>query len=842
MSFYTSVIRLGDNICFRGIVNGRRKMGRIKYSPYLFHPTNKTTEYTSLEGKHLQRIDFLNIYEANEYVEKYKDVANFQVYGNQQYEYAYIAENYPGDVQWDINQILIAYIDIEVGKAPDGGFAAVENPTAPITAITLNLNDKTYAFGCRAYKPAPGVIYKHCKDEYDLIESFLLLWTSNYPDVITGWNTGFYDIVYIVNRIKKLYGDEKVKKLSPWGQIRTRQVVLMGKQHTAYDLVGIGALDYLELYRKFAPEGTSRESYKLDYICHVELGERKLSYEEYDSLHSLYEKNFQKFMEYNVNDVDLVVKLEKKLKLIQLALTLAYNSKSNYNDIFMQTRMWKNIIYNALWEKKVIIPPKQESVGKDHEFVGAYVKEPQKGKHKWLVSFDFASLYPHLQMGWNLSNETLLEPHEWPFEIREMMQQEISVENLLHKKLDLKALKKHNLGITPNGQLFRNDFQGFMPQILERMFAARSAYKKKMLEAEKAGDKDKEVEYNNMQQNFKVCLNSSFGATGNEHFFMYDLRIAEAITTSGQLSTRFVEKGLNEYLNKLLGTENEDFIVASDTDSVYVVLDKLVDKVFAKKKESGLLTTEEIINFIDKACKTQIEPYINKLCKEITSYCNTYQNKLNMKREKICDYGIITSAKHYIWNVWDSEGVRYEKPKPKYVGLEIVKSSTPEICRKKLKEAVPFILQENQNDLHKFIDKFREEFMELPVSDIAFPRGMNGLKLYKGEGDEVYKKGTPIHVRGCLLYNKLVKDKGLTKNYQFINEGEKIKFIYLKLPNPIREDVIAFPNSLPKEFGLDKYVDKNLQFDKVFITPLKTILDVVGWSTEPQSSLESFFS
>lgn len=853
MLFYTNVQVLGDTVLFRGFQGGRRRSGRVKLPVSLWTPTPKTTEYTALDGRYLQKLDFLTVTEAREFVKQYKEVDNFEIFGNQNFEYVYICENFPGKIDWDINNILIANIDLEWGS--ENGFASPETALEPVTAITIKLNDKIYAFGCGAYTPSGGVLYRHCKDEYELLEEFLKLWTSNYPDIITGWHTTFADIPYLYNRLKKLFGEDKAKTLSPWKMVWPRTVTLMGKDHAAYDIVGIGSMDYLELYRKFAPGGQARESYKLDYICSVEIGEKKLSYDEHGSLHLLYKNNFQKFMDYNVRDVLLVDKLDQKLRLISLALTLAYDSKSNYNDVFKQTRMWDNIIYNWLWEKNIIIPPKKFGA-KGSQFRGAAVKDPQLGRHYWVVSFDLTSLYPHLQMQYNLSPETLMEPHEYPFEIREMMKQDITVDTLLEQRVNLEALKKHELTITPNKQIFRTDFKGFIPDIIEKMFSDRKMYKKKMLECEKELEENKDklnppeierlkakiTEFDNFQQNKKICLNSCFGASGNPGFRYYDVRQAEAITTSGQLAIRWIQKKVNEYLNKLLGTENGDYVIASDTDSIYLCLDKLVLKAFNATKKSELPETEKVISFINKVCEAKIQPFIDKSYEDLASYVNAYDQKMIMKREKICDVGLCMGAKHYIWNVWDSEGIRYAKPKAKVVGLEMIKSNTPEVCRNKLKQTLDFIIDEDEKGLQEFIADFKEDWKKLPIADIATPTGMKGIDDYGNTDDEsLYRKGTPIHVKASLIYNQLVKSKGLERKYQLIQEGEKIKFAYLKKPNPLHEEVIGFPMNLPQELGMDNFIDKDRQFQKAFLGPLEKVLDVIHWKAEAESSLEDFF-
>jgi DNA polymerase elongation subunit (family B) len=609
-------------------------------------------------------------------------------------------------------------------------------------------------------------------------------------------------------------------------------------------------LDYIELYRKFAPGGQSQESYKLDAICNVELGERKLSYEEYGSLHTLYKDNYQKFIEYNIRDVELVGKLEDKLRLIELALTLAYDSKSNYDDVFTQVRMWDAIIYNYLKKKNMVVPPKTRN-RKDEAYVGAFVKDPLLGLHKWVASFDLNSLYPHLIMQYNISPDTLIEPKDYSDEIRQfMMLHRVSVDSLLSMECETDILKTENVTLTPNGQFFTKEKHGFLPEIMETMYNDRSAYKKKAIAAKKESERETdparkfEIEkrvarFNNLQLAKKVSLNSAYGALGNEYFRFFDVRQAAAITTAGQLSIRWIENKLNDYMNKILKTEGEDYVIASDTDSIYLSLDKLVSKTIVAQNPSA--DTKQIIKFMDKACEDRIQPFIDASYAELAEYVNAYEQKMQMKREALADKGIWTAKKRYIMNVYNNEGVEYAKPKVKVMGLEMIKSSTPAYCRKIMWEAIDIVLNKSENDLIDMIETWRQEFRSQDISDIAFPRGVNGLEKFS-DAKMIYGKGCPIHVRGSLLYNNLVRQRKLEKVYPLIQEGEKIKFIFLKEPNTIQSDVVAFPTILPKELDIDQYVDYDTQFEKSFIDPLRIVLDSIDWKTEHVSSLEDFFA
>ena len=841
-NYYTNVASLGNTIYYRGIKNGRRVKLKVAYTPTLFLPSNKPTDFKNLEGEYLEPMKFENIREARDFIKRYEEVKNFRIYGNNSFAYSFIADEFKGMIDWKIEDLSIAVIDIEVGS--ENGFPDPYLATEPITAICVKyMNGMTYVWGCGDYNnERDDVTYIKCRDEYDLCKKFLDFWHENAPDVISGWNIKFFDIPYLVNRFQKLFDENVYKKLSPWSLINSRNVTVNNKNFIAYDMIGISVLDYIELYRWYAPGGRSQESYRLDNIANVEIGESKLSYDEFDSLHALYRLNFQKFIDYNIKDVELIFKLENKLKLIELGLTLGYDTKTNFEDIFAQTRMWDALIYNYLLSKNIIVPPKEEKF-KGEAFEGAFVKDPQVGKHNWIASFDLNSLYPHLMMQYNISPETLVEPSNYTDEMRKIISSGVDVNKMLKKELDLSELK--DVTITPNGQYFRTDIQGFLPKMLEEMYEDRKKFKKLMIQAKKEyeveTDEVKKLEiynrisrYDNLQLAKKVSLNSAYGALGSKYFRFYDLRMALAVTLAGQLSIRWIEGELNRYLNKLLKTE-EDYVIAADTDSIYLRLGPLVNKVYSDKTD-----VNQVIAFMDRVCEDKIQPYIDESYQELASYVHAFDQKMQMKREALADKGIWTAKKRYILNIYNNEGVQYKEPKMKVMGLEMIKSSTPAAIREKMRESIKIIMQGTEEDIHAFIADFKETFKQLPPEDISFPRGMNGLKEYS-DSVSLYKKGTPIHVKGAILYNARLKALKLEKKYPLIQEGEKIKFTYLKMPNPIKDTVISYPSRLPQEFGLHEFIDYDVQFSKAFLEPIKVVLDCMGWSTEKINTLESFF-
>jgi DNA polymerase elongation subunit (family B) len=858
MNFYTNVQSLGSQILYRGVRGGKRIKMRIDYEPSLYLPSKGLqTAYKNLQGDYLTRKKFDTMREARDFIKRYQDIPGAPtIYGQTRFEYQFIGDQHQGAIQFDPSLVQVDFLDIEVGS--ENGFPDPYEANEPITAIGLKtLGGHMIVWGCGDYdnkldKNNEGVrvTYIKCKDEWTLCKRFITHWQQFCPDILTGWNTEFFDIPYLVNRFRKVLGEDETKKLSPWNFITERKVNKNGKILISYTLVGLAHLDYIELYKWYAPNGKSQENYRLDTIAEAEIGENKLSYEEFDNLHSLYRLDHQKFIEYNIKDVVLVERINDKLKLLEMAITLAYDTKSNMEDVFAQTRMWDALTYCYLHDRGIIVPPRIVQ-DKDDRFEGAYVKEVQTGAHDWVASFDLDSLYPHLMMQYNISPETLIEPEDYTEEMRSVLAQGVTVEKMLSKQIDTSSLEGQGVTMTPNGQFFRTDKQGFLPEMLEAMYEDRKTFKKMMLSAkqelENEPDESKhhEIEnriamYNNIQLAKKVGLNSAYGALGSQYFRFYDLRMALGVTSAGKLSIRWIENKINAYMNKLIGGEETDYVIASDTDSIYLRMAELVMKVYGAEKTVSLPKVK-IIDFMDRVCEERMKPYIDKSYQELAEYVHAYKQKMRMKREGLSDRGIWTAKKRYILNVYDNEGVRYREPDLKVMGLEMIKSSTPSAVRVKMKELVKVMIHGNEKDVQNFVADFRKEFSALPPEDISFPRGCNGIANYMDQLT-LFKKGTPIHVRGTILYNHYLKEKNLTKKYPLIQEGEKIKFAYLKMPNPFKNDVISFPGRLPTEFDIHDYIDYNTQFEKTFLEPIRVIVEQVGWKVEHTDSIEDFFT
>ena len=822
MNFYTNVSPYGDELLVRYFDNGKRCEDRVPYVPRLYVPTKGKGRYKSLTGIGLDSVSYKSIKDARQAIKRYENHPNF-IHGTDRFQYQYMADYWPGNVEYDKDKLRIYTIDIEVES--EYGFPNVSDCAEKMICITVKdqVKKQILVWGMADYHvKQDNVHYVKCENEKELLKQFLKFWQSYTPDVLTGWNSKYFDIPYLVKRIGKILGEGAMRRMSPWNIIQEDETYEQGKTQTYFRLLGIAQLDYLQLYRKFTIK--NQESYRLDHIGKVELGEQKDD-NPYDTFKEWYQQDIQSFIDYNIQDVELVDKLEDRLQLIELALTMAYNAKANYEDVFSQVRMWDTIIFNELLKDNIIVPMRDMNPTSP-ELVGAYVKDPKVGFHDWVVSFDLNSLYPHLIMQYNISPETILPDKK-----------NVDITDLLDKKVDM----SDGNCMAANGTMYRTGKQGFLPRIIQKEYNDRTIYKKKMLEAEQqyANTKDPKYEklarrYYLVQHSKKISLNSAYGAIGNKYFRYYDHRMAEAITTSGQLNIRWIDQKLNEYFNKLYKTK-DDYIIASDTDSVYINMAPLV-------KMTGATDKSKIVKALDKFCSERLEPYITKCYDELGNYMNVYENKMVMKREAIADKGIWTAKKRYILNVHNSEGVQYPEPKLKIMGIEAVKTSTPLPCRDKLKEAFKVIMGGDQKEMKEFIVNFRRDFELLPPEDIAFPRSVNGVNKY-GDTTSIYKKGTPMHVKGALLYNHLLKTKKISHKFQQFYEGDKGKFVHLR-KNVWNANVITFMAKLPKEFEMHGLIDYEQQFTKSFMEPLRFILDAINWKIDASDSntIEDFFA
>ena len=835
MLFYTNVFARGNYVYFRGFKDGKRVNQKIPFQPTFYVRSPKETGFKTLWGENLDKVKFSSINEAKDFVKQYKDVSNFPIYGNYNYAYQFISKLFPETIEFDISLMNILTIDIET--TTEYGFPDVRNAQEQVILISAqNFNTKQITtFGCGPYlSKKDNAKYVKCADEFDLLRKFINYLKDDYPDVITGWNSQLFDVAYISARIIKVLGEKALEECSPWGIITTSEVpYARGRTQLAYTWMGISILDYMDLYKKFSYKMV--ENYKLDTVAKEELNKEKIK-SPYATFKEFYTNDWELFVDYNIVDVELVDQLEDKMRIITLILTMAFDAKCNFIDIFSSVRTWDCILYNKLLKQNIMVHnPPGVNPELDRQIMGAYVKEPKPQQYDWVVSFDATSLYPSIIMTWNMSPETLVNGQKY------LADDDRSIQSLIDRDFKTDTLHDEEVTMTANGQCFRKDKTGIFPELIDFYFTERQVAKKLMLKAQSNYEKTKDKKYlneisslNSRQMSAKILMNSLYGAMGNIYFRYYDIRIAEGITMTGQFLIRSVANKLNTFVNKECKTDKVEYSFYSDTDSTYITLGELV-----KRNMSGK-TNEEIVDVLDKYCIKQIEPAINEACEDISEYLNVFQRKIKFKREIIADRGIWIAKKRYAVNVYNSEGVTYNPPKLKVLGMEIVRSSTPAPVRKALKEAVSIALTKDEVTLRAFVADLEKTWHSLNPEDIAFPRGVNGIKEYS-DPSSVFRKGTPIHVRGALIYNHLVKSKNLEKKYQLIQEGDKIKFLYLREPNILGTHVITFTGEIPPEFKLQGYVDYDKMFEKSFLEPLNSLLSCIGWQVRETASLEGLF-
>lgn len=832
MKFYTACALKGNKVLVRGYKNGERFTESISFKPSLFIRTEKDSKYKTLNNIKVKRMIFDTLYDCREFLDQYRELDDCPIYGNTDFITQYLMETYEGEVVYDLSKIKIAYLDLECES--ENGFPDLENPNERVNLMSIRISGVTHVISFTPITLADCKVHM-VSNEKELLKKTFEILSQEDIDVITGWNVKLFDIPYIVGRAVLYFDEKEIQSWLPFGLMKVRETDIGGRNHKIYEFPGYTILDYMDLYKKFS--GTSQESYALQNIAKVELDAQKLDYSEYGSLREFYRQNFQRFAEYNVQDAILVERLDNKLKLIDLAVSIAYEAKITYDTVFFATRIWETICADYLFQKN-IVPPLKRSYNKDEQFVGAYVKDVTPGFYKNVVSFDATSLYPSIIMQWNISPDTCTKKDS-----------SINADDFLGNKRKeipefIQEAAEFNSCFACNGSMFTNGFQGFIPILIERTFNQRKEAKSRMIELEKEYEHTKNKELlpriaalKIKQSVKKILANSLYGCLGNPAFVYSSPELATAVTVTGQVIIRKAEEAMNDYIQSLTKDKN-DYVIAVDTDSVYLNLNSIVEKISTKTK------IDDVTEFINQICEQKIQPEFKKEMDLLSKTLGCRDNKIIFKREAIASAGIFIAKKRYALLVQDLEGVRFTEPKLKIMGLETARSSTPIVVRNKLKDCIKIILTKTPEELRDYVDEFYDEFMKLPIEDVASPRGVKGVAKY-ADTTNIYKSGTPIATKAGLLHNAYVKKLNLTKEIQPVKENDKIKFVFVKVPNPYgmsgKDAVMGFIGKAPKEFNLEKYIDRKKQFDKTFGEPLDNVLQAIGWSINTQLTLESFF-
>ena len=836
MKFYTNIDIIGSTVFVREVIDGIPNMRKDHWEPTVY-VKGKPREYVgesfkTLHGDTVYPIKPGSISETKKFVEKYEDVQGFDIFGQLNYVLQYCGEY--DVVGFDRSFLSVWAIDIEtrIPVRDDGKTYFPKPETVPAEILLISMTNMftgvTYTFGQNDVSEKVDSRYMRCDTEVTLIKQWLQWMQQFKPNAITGWNINGFDLPYLYNRITKILGEEHTNQMSPWHKVSMRSKEIDGRMTYNVNITGVEVLDYLELYQKYIL--TPRESYKLDFIAQEELNERKLDYSQYGSMKEFYENDWTTFVKYNIHDNILVKRLNDKLNLLDIVFTVAYKAKVPYESTFSPVATWDAIISNYAYAKGIVLP--QQEREKVLPLDGAYVKEPVPGFYKNVGSVDATSLYPSCIMTNNISPDTWLG----------------NCGLTIDEFLDGKVTPDENNVITPVGAVYSKEKVGILPELVKIYMADRKKAKGEMLRIEqeiencKSNNKpydeldNQHAAYDALQNAIKVLMNSLYGATANKWFRFFKHDHAASITLTGQYVLRSIENTIDDKLNALFGTSNVKYLIYIDTDSLYFTLEAPLDKF-------GIPESKRIAA-VEKLMKEKVTPIVNQICESCCETMNSYENKLSFKLEVAADKAIWTGKKKYAVRVYSSEGVSFAKPKMKIKGLEMVRSSTPAFVRQKLNGALDLVFNSDEKTVQKFIADVKEEFFKLDINEIAFPRGVNGLKEYVHR-DAIYRRDTsvPINTRAALLYNHHLKHLGIDGKYKSIEEGDKIKFVYLKKPNKLKENVIGWPvdDRLPTEFGVANTVDYELQFEKTFLASMQIILGAIKWNTIEQSSLEDFF-
>lgn len=845
--FYTYYKRRGNKILMRYVKDGEKyTIAMDNYQPSLYFPNQQSGNdevVRSIYGEPLKKKTFDCIKDAARFGKDYTEMGGSIMYGNRLFENQCIIEMFEGQTpEFKRNLIDIGIIDIETDY---DDFPNPQKCLYQIQQIDIkNTREQIhYSFGLKEFDEQKyakviekcNVVHVQFDTEHALLEAFVRHIEEKEYDMTSGWNSEDFDMPYIIERTRKILGKAMANRLSPFGLIYERETLNKWKNPVIkYEIVGLPHLDYMLVYQKHTY--TPRENHKLDTIAQAEGVAGKTDFSEVaGSLKELWEVDPDLYIAYNIQDVEIIDDLDKKLGLFDLVFTLAYLTLSNYEDAMGTTRIWEQLIAKHLYNGN-IAPLFNQVDTPVREFEGAFVHPTQSGKHDWATSFDLDSLYPHIIQQVNIGPETIVPHHKLPEEIKAIVHPKNNVTKLLERKIDTSILKKYNLSMAANGVFYTKEKQSFFSQLMESIYSDRVTYKAKKKEAQKklkAGDKsysDLVDQYDNMQMGLKIILNSGYGALGNQHFLYFMVDTAESITTTGQLVNKWCSYQTNDFLCDLF-KKKDNYIISGDTDSFYLSLAPLGNNLM--KKYDG--DKDRVVSKLDEFCGI-IGKKLHKQCDDLAEYLNSYKQAMHWSREVIAESAILVAKKKYVMKVLDDEGLRVTNdPKYKIMGMESVKGSTPAWAKALLVDCYKLALNATEADLHNRVSKFEKEFYTYAIEDIAIPTGVNNILKY-ADKDKIFAKGSPKQVKAALIHNWVVEKKGL-KISPIVKDGSKIRVVTLRKPNPINQSVIGFDGELPKEFGLHEYVNKKELFEKGFLDPLKLFLEVINWNHEEVNTL-----
>lgn len=819
--------------------DGNRISYDVSYCPYLFIESNNKPDNTSIFNTPLKKRQFKNQYERSKFI---KESNIKRLFGNLQCNQQFLIDSFWQEYEkpeFVKHPLKVMFLDIETYSIED--FPNIETADHVINLITCydSITEKYTTFGLKkSYKPKHSdEIYVECYNEKELLLKFVKYWSQDHPDVVVGWNSHGFDIPYIINRITNVLDFEEVQKLSPVGRVYNRSMKgQFGKEVIRWFIEGVSNVDYLDIYKRFAP---NRENYKLDTIARLELNETKVDYGS-ANLSDLADSNWELFVDYNIQDVKLVVKLEKTLKYIELLRMLAVAGLTTIEAAMGSMTVIVGACAIRAKQRGQVIPTFIRPPDDGSQNAGAFVKEPEPGFQRNIVSFDANSLYPNTMITLNLSPETkigkVVSSNEDTVSIKDINN---NVYKLTKEKFGA-LVKDKELAISKAGVLFTQKKKGLIPEVVDHYYNKRVEVKRQLTKVKKKllsdpSNREIELESNRLdikQLTIKIFINSVYGALGNKVFPLGDDDLAESITLTGQAvikeSAEIVKRFIQEKINKDPGEVNK----YSDTDSCYFVLDDLVTFYNVAAVKDGKVTKEfyEIVENVTKYLNEEIHKWGNKVL-------NSKDCRFIFKREKICDVACFFRKKRYVLHVLDDEGIPVNDFK--YVGVEVKRTTMPASVKPLVKKIIETMLTtQDQHLTNKEVEKAYEHFIQLNVEDISEVSGIKGLEKYSSlsEGFST-AKGMPHHVKAAYHYNELLAKMGIDKKYERIQSGDKIKHFAVKTPNRYGVKKIAFKYYYPEEFKDIFQPDYEKMFEKIVYSVVERFYENVKWRPKKPGEL-----
>lgn len=821
--------------------SGKRISYDTTFEPYIYLETNKESDITSIFDTKLKKKKFKNQAERSRYL---KDNSIIRVFENLNVQQQFLIDNF-----WEKNEsedftkhpLKVLFIDIET-YSPDT-FPSPSNPEHPVNVITAydSLKKHFFTWGLKDYvAKQTNTTYYACKTEKELFEKFLSYFESDYPDILSGWNSEFFDIPYIINRITKILGEDDTKRLSPVGNLRP--VTFMGKfgrEQVHWHIEGVSCVDYLDIYKRFCP--VLRESYKLDAIGEVELSENKVDYGD-TNLASLSDDNWELFIDYNIQDVNLLVRLEEKLQYLKLLRMISYAGLTTLEGALGSLSVITGLCAIRARFHKKRIPTFKKGKENEEQNAGAYVGEPLKGFQENIVSFDANSLYPNVMITLNLSPETKIGT------ITDKTDKDITIQHVNGQNFKLsipsfmKFVEKEKIAISKAKVLFTQKKKGIIPETVDHFYKKRVEIQRQLkLLKRKSIPLDKEsVEYTKLkheidnlnitQHTIKILINTIYGYFGNKHSPLGDDELAESITLTGQAvikeSNRLLEEFIRTRANLTESELREDTpIIYNDTDSSYVSIKHIVRNTGLKMLDSkGKVTA---------AYYKQVQDMEDHLNQGITKWGHTSLGSIDcrliFKREAIADAGLFLQKKRYVLHVLDEEGIPCDKFK--YTGVEVVRTTMPAPIKPYVKKIIETMLMTRDlTQTNKIFNETYDLFKELPVEDIAFVMGIKGYEKYAAQCDGFnVAKHMPIHVRAAYFYNMFLEKFKIERKYESLSSGDKVRYLYARQPNRYGINIIGYKYTYPKEFKNIFELDREKMFEKIIFSVIDRFYEAVNW-------------